>query len=154
MLVLMGVALVQMGETSKPLINTLDLFLQGLFKIVAMVMRLAPIGAGAGMAVGDVGQQGPARAADVVGQALLGDGDVFGPTGGATGLAEVQRPTGPQHIVFAEQDALDRDVVGKVGYIILDEWGDPAIAVELVDGVGRKHPRVLGVNDLDVGPVF
>lgn len=39
-----------MGETSKPLINTIDLFLQGLFKIVAMVMRLAPIGAGAGMA--------------------------------------------------------------------------------------------------------
>lgn len=48
--VLMGVALVQMGEVSKPLINTIDLFLQGLFKIVAMVMRLAPIGAGAGMA--------------------------------------------------------------------------------------------------------
>jgi aerobic C4-dicarboxylate transport protein len=48
--VLMGVALVQMGETSRPLINTIDLFLQGLFKIVAMVMRLAPLGAGAGMA--------------------------------------------------------------------------------------------------------
>ena len=48
--VLMGVALVQMGEVSKPLINTIDLFLQGLFKIVAMVMRLAPLGAGAGMA--------------------------------------------------------------------------------------------------------
>jgi len=48
--VLMGVALVQMGEASKPLINVIDLFLQGLFKIVAMVMRLAPIGAGAGMA--------------------------------------------------------------------------------------------------------
>lgn len=48
--VLMGVALVQMGETSKPLINTIDLFLQGLFRIVAMVMRLAPLGAGAGMA--------------------------------------------------------------------------------------------------------
>ena len=48
--VLMGVALVQMGETSKPMINIIDLFLQGLFKIVAMVMRLAPIGAGAGMA--------------------------------------------------------------------------------------------------------
>ncbi|MCW1243375.1 C4-dicarboxylate transporter DctA [Pseudomonas sp. SAICEU22] len=48
--VLMGVALVQMGEASKPLINTIDLFLQGLFKVVAMVMRLAPIGAGAGMA--------------------------------------------------------------------------------------------------------
>jgi aerobic C4-dicarboxylate transport protein len=48
--VLMGVALVQMGHTSKPLINIIDLFLHGLFKIVAMVMRLAPIGAGAGMA--------------------------------------------------------------------------------------------------------
>lgn len=48
--VLMGVALVQMGETSRPLINMIDLFLQGLFKIVAMVMRLAPLGAGAGMA--------------------------------------------------------------------------------------------------------
>lgn len=48
--VLMGVALVQMGPVSKPLINIIDLFLHGLFKIVAMVMRLAPIGAGAGMA--------------------------------------------------------------------------------------------------------
>ncbi|RZA05067.1 MAG: cation:dicarboxylase symporter family transporter, partial [Proteobacteria bacterium] len=48
--VLMGIALVQLGEVSKPLINTIDLFLQGLFKIVAMVMRLAPLGAGAGMA--------------------------------------------------------------------------------------------------------
>ena len=48
--VLMGVALVQMGETSRPLINMIDLFLQGLFKIVVMVMRLAPLGAGAGMA--------------------------------------------------------------------------------------------------------
>ena len=48
--VLMGIALVQMGETSKPLINSIDLFLQGLFKVVAMVMRLAPLGAGAGMA--------------------------------------------------------------------------------------------------------
>jgi aerobic C4-dicarboxylate transport protein len=48
--VLMGVALVQMGPTSKPLINMIDLFLHGLFKIVAMVMRLAPLGAGAGMA--------------------------------------------------------------------------------------------------------
>ncbi|EKT4448929.1 C4-dicarboxylate transporter DctA [Pseudomonas putida] len=48
--VLMGVALVQMGPTSKPLINMIDLFLHGLFKIVALVMRLAPLGAGAGMA--------------------------------------------------------------------------------------------------------
>ncbi|HCN46385.1 MAG TPA: C4-dicarboxylate transporter DctA [Pseudomonas sp.] len=48
--VLMGVALVQVGPVSKPLINIIDLFLHGLFRIVAMVMRLAPIGAGAGMA--------------------------------------------------------------------------------------------------------
>ncbi|WP_164668902.1 cation:dicarboxylate symporter family transporter, partial [Pseudomonas viridiflava] len=48
--VLMGVALVQLGETGKPLVNIIDLLLQGLFKIVAKVMRLAPIGAGAGMA--------------------------------------------------------------------------------------------------------
>ena len=48
--VLMGVALVQMGPTSKPLINMIDLFLHGLFKIVALVMRLATLGAGAGMA--------------------------------------------------------------------------------------------------------
>jgi aerobic C4-dicarboxylate transport protein len=47
---LMGIALVQIGEPAKPLINIIDLLLQGLFKIVAMVMRLAPIGAGAGMA--------------------------------------------------------------------------------------------------------
>lgn len=48
--VLMGIALVQLGEKSKPLVNIIDLFMQGLFKIVGMVMRLAPLGAGAGMA--------------------------------------------------------------------------------------------------------
>jgi aerobic C4-dicarboxylate transport protein len=48
--VLMGVALVQLGEVGKPLVNVIDLLLQSLFRIVAMVMRLAPIGAGAGMA--------------------------------------------------------------------------------------------------------
>ena len=48
--VLMGVALVQLGETGKPLVNVIDLLLQTLFRIVAMVMKLAPIGAGAGMA--------------------------------------------------------------------------------------------------------
>ncbi|MGY4494243.1 C4-dicarboxylate transporter DctA [Pseudomonas sp. TE3610] len=48
--VLLGIALVQIGEPAKPLINVIDLLLQGLFRIVAMVMRLAPIGAGAGMA--------------------------------------------------------------------------------------------------------
>lgn len=48
--VFMGVALVQLGEVAKPLVNIIDLLLQTLFRIVAMVMRLAPIGAGAGMA--------------------------------------------------------------------------------------------------------
>jgi aerobic C4-dicarboxylate transport protein len=48
--VLMGVALVQLGETGKPLVSVIDLLLQSLFRIVAMVMKLAPLGAGAGMA--------------------------------------------------------------------------------------------------------
>jgi aerobic C4-dicarboxylate transport protein len=48
--VLMGVAMVQLGERGKPLVNIIDILLQGLFKIVAMVMRLAPLGAGAGIA--------------------------------------------------------------------------------------------------------
>ncbi|MGV8918057.1 MAG: C4-dicarboxylate transporter DctA [Pseudomonas sp.] len=48
--VLMGVALVQLGETGKPLVSVIDMLLQSLFRIVAMVMRLAPLGAGAGMA--------------------------------------------------------------------------------------------------------
>jgi aerobic C4-dicarboxylate transport protein len=48
--VLMGVAMVQLGERGKPLVNMIDILLQGLFRIVAMVMRLAPLGAGAGIA--------------------------------------------------------------------------------------------------------
>jgi aerobic C4-dicarboxylate transport protein len=48
--VLMGVAMVQLGERGKPLVNMIDILLHGLFKIVAMVMRLAPLGAGAGIA--------------------------------------------------------------------------------------------------------
>ncbi|MEB0041321.1 MULTISPECIES: C4-dicarboxylate transporter DctA [unclassified Pseudomonas] len=48
--VLMGIALVQLGETAKPLVSVIDMLLQCLFRIVAMVMRLAPLGAGAGMA--------------------------------------------------------------------------------------------------------
>jgi aerobic C4-dicarboxylate transport protein len=46
----MGVAMVQLGERGKPLVNMIDILLQGLFRIVAMVMRLAPLGAGAGIA--------------------------------------------------------------------------------------------------------
>ncbi|TWF54818.1 C4-dicarboxylate transporter DctA [Neorhizobium alkalisoli] len=48
--VLMGVALVQLGPKATPLVDVLDTMLQALFKIVAMIMRLAPIGAGAGVA--------------------------------------------------------------------------------------------------------
>jgi aerobic C4-dicarboxylate transport protein len=48
--VLMGSALVQIGERAAPLVTVLDTFMQALFKIVGMVMRLAPIGAGAGVA--------------------------------------------------------------------------------------------------------
>jgi aerobic C4-dicarboxylate transport protein len=48
--VLLGLAMVQLGERGKPFVEIVDILLQGLFKIVAMVMRLAPLGAGAGMA--------------------------------------------------------------------------------------------------------
>jgi aerobic C4-dicarboxylate transport protein len=48
--VLVGIALVQIGERGKPVVDLLDSFLQALFRIVGMVMRLAPIGAGAGVA--------------------------------------------------------------------------------------------------------
>ncbi|MBD8901477.1 C4-dicarboxylate transporter DctA, partial [Methylobacterium bullatum] len=47
---LFGVALVQAGERGKPVVVVIDSLLDALFRIVAMVMRLAPIGAGAGVA--------------------------------------------------------------------------------------------------------
>lgn len=55
--VLVGVALTQMGERAKPLLDGADRAMEMLFKIVAMVMRLAPLGAGAGIAF-TVGQYG------------------------------------------------------------------------------------------------
>lgn len=48
--VLMGVALVSIGKRGVPLADVIDSTLQALFRIVGMVMRLAPIGAGAGVA--------------------------------------------------------------------------------------------------------
>ncbi|WP_203416357.1 cation:dicarboxylate symporter family transporter [Paracoccus sp. MKU1] len=39
-----------MGETAKPFTDVLDSALQALFRIVGMVMKLAPLGAGAGVA--------------------------------------------------------------------------------------------------------
>ncbi|WP_454760277.1 C4-dicarboxylate transporter DctA [Caulobacter segnis] len=48
--VLMGTAVSQLGERGKPLVDFIDVFLDAIFKIVGMVMRLAPLGAGAGIA--------------------------------------------------------------------------------------------------------
>jgi aerobic C4-dicarboxylate transport protein len=48
--VLTGCAMSSLGERSRPLLDFIDLSLQVLFKIVGMVMRLAPLGAGAGIA--------------------------------------------------------------------------------------------------------
>lgn len=48
--VLCGIALVQIGDAAKPVMSVLDSVLHMLFRIVGMVMRLAPLGAGAGVA--------------------------------------------------------------------------------------------------------
>jgi aerobic C4-dicarboxylate transport protein len=48
--VLMGTAVSQLGERGKPLVDFIDIFLDAIFKVVGMVMRLAPLGAGAGIA--------------------------------------------------------------------------------------------------------
>lgn len=48
--VLIGAGVSQMGARAKPLVEMLDLFLEAIFKVVGMVMRLAPLGAGAGVA--------------------------------------------------------------------------------------------------------
>jgi aerobic C4-dicarboxylate transport protein len=48
--VMMGICLLQIGERGKPLVDVIDSLLQTLFRFVSMVMRLAPIGAGAGVA--------------------------------------------------------------------------------------------------------
>lgn len=47
---LLGVALTMMGARALPLIDLVDLATKAMFRIVAMVMRLAPLGAGAGIA--------------------------------------------------------------------------------------------------------
>lgn len=48
--VLLGLALVQAGERGRPVVVVIDSLLDALFRIVAMVMQLAPVGAGAGVA--------------------------------------------------------------------------------------------------------
>lgn len=55
--VLSGVALAQVGERAKPLVDGFDRIMEALFRIVGMIMRLAPLGAAAGIAftVGEYG---------------------------------------------------------------------------------------------------
>jgi aerobic C4-dicarboxylate transport protein len=48
--VLFGLALLQLGELGKPMVAFIDLFSQGLFRMIYMVMRIAPIGAFGAMA--------------------------------------------------------------------------------------------------------
>ncbi len=48
--VLIGYALVSIGKRGEPLMAVIESLLQTLFRIVGMVMKLAPIGAGAGVA--------------------------------------------------------------------------------------------------------
>ncbi|MNO56906.1 C4-dicarboxylate transport protein [compost metagenome] len=43
--ILLGVALAHVGPRAKVFVDTLDSLMQGMFRIVNMVMRLAPIGA-------------------------------------------------------------------------------------------------------------
>jgi aerobic C4-dicarboxylate transport protein len=55
--VLCGIALAQIGDRAKPLIDGFDRIMEMLFRIVGMIMRLAPLGAAAGIAftVGEYG---------------------------------------------------------------------------------------------------
>jgi aerobic C4-dicarboxylate transport protein len=55
--VLFGLALLHVGEKSRPLIAVIDQFTHGMFGIVSMIMRLAPIGAFGAMAF-TIGQYG------------------------------------------------------------------------------------------------
>jgi aerobic C4-dicarboxylate transport protein len=48
--VLFGLALLQLGDRARPLVSAIDQLSQALFRIVAMIMRLAPIGAFGAMA--------------------------------------------------------------------------------------------------------
>jgi aerobic C4-dicarboxylate transport protein len=47
---LLGVAVTMLGARAEPLIDLVDLATKAMFRVVAMVMRLAPVGAGAGIA--------------------------------------------------------------------------------------------------------
>jgi aerobic C4-dicarboxylate transport protein len=48
--ILFGIAISKLGETGESLLKTFDKILQALFKVLSMIMMLAPLGAFAGMA--------------------------------------------------------------------------------------------------------
>jgi aerobic C4-dicarboxylate transport protein len=48
--VMFGVALLQLGEPGRPLVSLIEQFSHGLFKMIHMIMRLAPLGAFGAMA--------------------------------------------------------------------------------------------------------
>ena len=48
--VMFGLALLHLGERGRPLVSLIDQFSQGLFRMIQMIMRLAPIGAFGAMA--------------------------------------------------------------------------------------------------------
>ncbi|MET0288761.1 MAG: C4-dicarboxylate transporter DctA [Pseudoxanthomonas sp.] len=68
--VLFAVGMLQLGERGKPLVEVIDTGLQALFRMINMVMRLAPIGAGAGVAY-TIGKYGIGTLASL-GQLMLG----------------------------------------------------------------------------------
>ncbi len=68
--VLFAIGLLQLGERGKPLVEVIDTGLQALFRMINMVMRLAPIGAGAGVAY-TIGKHGIGTLASL-GQLMLG----------------------------------------------------------------------------------
>jgi aerobic C4-dicarboxylate transport protein len=68
--VLFAIGLLQLGERAKPLVEIIDTGLQGLFRMINMIMRLAPIGAGAGVAY-TIGKYGIGTLASL-GQLMLG----------------------------------------------------------------------------------
>jgi aerobic C4-dicarboxylate transport protein len=55
--VLFGLALTRFGETGKPLVELIDLLSHALFQVIAIIMRIAPIGAFGAMAF-TIGQYG------------------------------------------------------------------------------------------------
>jgi hypothetical protein len=50
--------------------------------------------------------------------------------------------------IRSEKDALGRNVLREIGNVIFDEWGNPAIAMELIDRILGLHAVMLHMTDL------